>query len=139
MYCDQLALVLLAAFCFGAASVLAEDRANFYVNCDGNVEIEAPAGGGVEIGKMLVKMDGTIESDQMQLIADALASMQGSIEGLKTGLANATATIQVLADEAGVLKADNVVLKADNAALKADNVVLKADTAALKVDKAAMA
>lgn len=44
MYCDQLALVLLAAFCFGAASVLAEDRANFYVNCDGNVEIEAPAG-----------------------------------------------------------------------------------------------
>ena len=44
MYCDQLALVLLAACCFGAASVLAEDRANFYVNCDGNVEIEAPAG-----------------------------------------------------------------------------------------------
>ena len=65
--------------------------------------------------------------------------MQGSIEGLKTGLANATATIQVLADEAGVLKADNVVLKADTAALKAYNVVLKADTAALKVDKAAMA
>ena len=31
-------------------------------------------GGGVKIGKMLVKMDGTIESDQMQLIADALVS-----------------------------------------------------------------
>lgn len=44
MFCDRLSLVLLATSCFGAASVLAEDRANFYLNCDGDVEIEAPPG-----------------------------------------------------------------------------------------------
>lgn len=105
-----------------------------------------PAGGAVEIGKILLKTDGVIESDQMNLIADTLAR-------LETGLAAANANIQVLTVDNAELKADNVVLKAgnaglktrvddletvaqvltvDNAELKADNVVLKAGNAGLK-------
>lgn len=91
-----------------------------------------PAGGAVEIGKILLKTDGVIESDQMRLIADALARLDSQVGGLQDDVATLTADNAALKADSAALRADSAALKADNVALKADTVVLKADNAALK-------
>lgn len=75
-------------------------------------------GGGVEIGGILLKPEGIIESSQMDRFEARFVELEGKVETL-TG-------------ENKVLTADNVVLKTDVAALKTDNVALKADNVALK-------
>eukprot|EP00729_Bicosta_minor_P015220 gene15220-27698_t len=140
MFCDRLSLVLLATSCFGAASVLAEDRANFYLNCDGDVEIEAPPGGGVKIGKMLFKMDGTIDSDQMARIEAAL----GDVEALKI-ICNEIAASKASADDMAELKAEVASLRTERdqasaSCASADDVsALQAEVAKIVAAQAAPA
>jgi len=147
----------LRAAMFAAAAIFLDialadlaTEASWELDCSSNLIVKPPSDKMIMFGgdgKLSFNpTTGDIASDQMAEIlakldaaaadnaamASRQASMQGSIEGLKTGLANATATIQVLADEAGVLKADNVVLKADTAALKVDKAAMAADNAALQ-------
>lgn len=52
-----------------------------------------PAGGAVEIGKILLKTDGVIESDQMNLIADTLARLETGLAAVDLDSMAATPTL----------------------------------------------
>lgn len=68
-------------------------------------------GGSVEIGNMLLKVDGTIESDQIKQLVNGLTNVQALMVGLTRNLTAANAKIDVLSGE-------NVNMQSNLAGLK---------------------
>lgn len=97
-------------------------------------------GGGVKIGKMLFKMDGTIDSDQMARIEAAL----GDVEALKI-ICNEIAASKASADDMAELKAEVASLRTERdqasaSCASADDVsALQAEVAKIVAAQAAPA
>ena len=87
-------------------------------------------GGGVKIGKMLFKMDGTIDSDQMARIEAAL----GDVEALKI-ICNEIAASKASADDMAELKAEVASLRTERDQASA-SCASADDVAELKVEVA---
>eukprot|EP00729_Bicosta_minor_P000695 gene695-28897_t len=79
---------LVLGWCFASSSlVVAEERANFQVTCGGNVRLEPPPGGAVEIGSMKLNTNGTIESEQMTSMSEQMNAVIAKNEALTAEVA----------------------------------------------------
>eukprot|EP00729_Bicosta_minor_P022315 gene22315-12956_t len=79
---------LVLGWCFASSSlVVAEERANFQVTCGGNVRVEPPPGGAVEIGRMKLHTNGTIESEQMTSMSEQMNAVIAKNEALTAEVA----------------------------------------------------
>eukprot|EP00729_Bicosta_minor_P015275 gene15275-35658_t len=81
------------AVCAAAAASTTGTRSSVHITCDNNLAVLPPPGGAVEIGKILLKTDGVIESDQMNLIADTLARLETGLAAVDLDSMAATPTL----------------------------------------------